>query len=669
MANVIEFQIKGFDQASGAFKNVNKSSTDMAKSIAKSTAQMSKRMVIASAAAATSIFLLTKRIAGLQDRVGKLSLRLGIAVERLSEFHFAAELGGLSTQTFDMALQRMTRRISEAADGTGEARQALVDLGLNARNLAQIPLDQQMNQVSDALNNVTTQGEKVRLAFKLFDSEGVSVLQTMEKGSQSFRDAAQDLARFGAVVTQQGAANAEAFNNSVTRMGAAFDGLSMTMGTTFIPIFTGVINMFADFIANNRVRFAQFIKNLVIGFIQFGIIAGQVVTQVRKFFGELFSVEGFADTLMGMLDAFAQFAKSMVSTVLKIAPLMAQAMIIPFKAGWEAFKELGKGAWNNLMDFIKGTDTARSFSEIVHDAVTAAAQEISGLVPIFDEYTDIIIGNAKATGDALTSIFGINTELAREQAEQLLEGLMEFGQIVEEQQSQHVERAQTFIDFMRTEMDSFMSEQRGFVEQFAKEMFTLMINTTNAVGQAFAQVIVDGKSASEVFKNLAKEVLKQIIATYIAMKLQRLIAMKLTPPEAGANMMSTMSAAPFPINLTAPALAAKHAAIATKYVAAGAAHGGLDYVPQEQTFLLSRGERVLSPSQNRDLTGFLDAAGQGAGGANIGEVTVIINTAASRFEDITDEELEDFVGGRLIRTLDRLDEQGVRQNAIERSGV
>lgn len=37
----------------------------------------------------------------------------------------------------------------------------------------------------------------------------------------------------------------------------------------------------------------------------------------------------------------------------------------------------------------------------------------------------------------------------------------------------------------------------------------------------------------------------------------------------------------------------------------GVAHGGLDYVPKETTFLLDKGERVLSPRQNKDLTNYL----------------------------------------------------------------
>lgn len=43
----------------------------------------------------------------------------------------------------------------------------------------------------------------------------------------------------------------------------------------------------------------------------------------------------------------------------------------------------------------------------------------------------------------------------------------------------------------------------------------------------------------------------------------------------------------------------------------GAAHGGLTNVPSEQTYLLQRGERVLSPNQNSDLTSYLSSGGGG----------------------------------------------------------
>lgn len=82
----------------------------------------------------------------------------------------------------------------------------------------------------------------------------------------------------------------------------------------------------------------------------------------------------------------------------------------------------------------------------------------------------------------------------------------------------------------------------------------------------------------------------------------------------------------FPANIPAIAQAT---AIGTQAIAtikgvnvAGVAHGGLTNVPSESTFMLDKGERVLSPNQNRDLTNFLK--GQGGG------VTIINNAPGVR---------------------------------------
>ena len=58
----------------------------------------------------------------------------------------------------------------------------------------------------------------------------------------------------------------------------------------------------------------------------------------------------------------------------------------------------------------------------------------------------------------------------------------------------------------------------------------------------------------------------------------------------------------------------------------GVAHGGMDYIPKETTFLLDKGERVLSPRQNRDLTKYLNDR-QNTNNSN--NVTVNVNNNSS----------------------------------------
>jgi len=102
----------------------------------------------ASAVAAFNSFL------NRSDEVAKLSTRLGISTEALSELKHVADLGGVSFQTLTLGFQRMTRRISEAAKGTGEAKGAIEELGLSAQTLNKLAPDQQFEVLADAIAEV-----------------------------------------------------------------------------------------------------------------------------------------------------------------------------------------------------------------------------------------------------------------------------------------------------------------------------------------------------------------------------------------------------------------------------------------------------------------------------------------------------------------------------------
>lgn len=62
----------------------------------------------------------------------------------------------------------------------------------------------------------------------------------------------------------------------------------------------------------------------------------------------------------------------------------------------------------------------------------------------------------------------------------------------------------------------------------------------------------------------------------------------------------------------------------------GMAHSGIDYIPSEGTWLLDKGERVLSPRQNRDLTQFLQ--GNHSGGVVVNQTIHIHGNGESQIE-------------------------------------
>ena len=178
------------------------------------------------------------------DALAKTADKIGITTSALVGLQHAAELTGVSAGTMDMALQRMTRRVAEAEQGSGEAVGALAELGLNARELGALPLDQQMGKIADAMGGVEKQSDKVRLAMKLFDSEGVALVNTLAGGSEGLTEMAAQTVHLGAAITRVDAAQIEAANNAFTKAKLAMTGVTNQLTVALAPILEAVSTMF-----------------------------------------------------------------------------------------------------------------------------------------------------------------------------------------------------------------------------------------------------------------------------------------------------------------------------------------------------------------------------------------------------------------------------------------
>ncbi len=120
--------------------------------------------------------------AGVQ-KLNDVSAKLGISVNHLRQLQHAANLTGVSTETLNMALQRQVRRIAEAAMGTGEAAAALKELGLDAKALNRLSPYEQFRLISEAMKGIPNQADKIRVSFKLWDSEGAALVTSLKGGA------------------------------------------------------------------------------------------------------------------------------------------------------------------------------------------------------------------------------------------------------------------------------------------------------------------------------------------------------------------------------------------------------------------------------------------------------------------------------------------------------
>ena len=176
---------------------------------------------LAGAAAVGGLATLIDRSISAADAVAKTADKLGVGVEALQELRFAAQLAGVEQTTLDMGLQRFTRRAAEAAKGTGEAKQALSQMGIalkdqhgNIRRAEDL-----LNDVADAFKRTTDPAERLRLAFKLFDSEGVAMVNMLVGGAEALEATRRHARDLGIVLEEDLVRNAEKARDQLDTLG------------------------------------------------------------------------------------------------------------------------------------------------------------------------------------------------------------------------------------------------------------------------------------------------------------------------------------------------------------------------------------------------------------------------------------------------------------------
>lgn len=174
-----------------------------------------------------------KKVGDGLDRIGKVASKLNISTEKLQELHFMAELTGVSIESLNTGLQRMTRRISEASNGTGEASNALKELGLDAKKLNFLNSTQQLEALADAFKNVANDNDKLRLAIKIFDTEGAGFVNFLREGSDGIKKFGLEAKEAGIIVKDEMIRDIEASNDAMFKFNKIIDNVSIGIRTGF----------------------------------------------------------------------------------------------------------------------------------------------------------------------------------------------------------------------------------------------------------------------------------------------------------------------------------------------------------------------------------------------------------------------------------------------------
>jgi len=186
----------------------------------------------ASVAAIGAIGGLASSIRGaidLGDQFNKLSQKVGISVEKLSELKFAADLSDVSIEQFQIGMKGLNETLVKANDATSKEAALLKTLGVTARDPAGA-----LRQLSDAFALLPDGATKSALAVELFGKAGMNMIPMLNGGSKALDEAATSARKLGLVMSAETAKSAEEFNDNMTKLGRTAEALGISLTTKLI---------------------------------------------------------------------------------------------------------------------------------------------------------------------------------------------------------------------------------------------------------------------------------------------------------------------------------------------------------------------------------------------------------------------------------------------------
>ena len=242
MAENVKITISALDKTKKGFGSATKGLKAVAGAV------LNAKTAIVGLVGAAGFGLLISRSLQATDTLTKTANKIGTTTEALGALRYAADLTGVSTQTMDMALQRFTRRTAEAAQGMGEAKGAIKELGINAQELNRMPLDERMIVLADAFQDVKSESDRLRLAFKLFDSEGAALVNTLSQGSDGLKEMLGEAKALGLAMSSSAAKGVEDTVDALTKLQSLFKGVTDQTVAAFAPAIEMVVERFTAFL-------------------------------------------------------------------------------------------------------------------------------------------------------------------------------------------------------------------------------------------------------------------------------------------------------------------------------------------------------------------------------------------------------------------------------------
>lgn len=635
MANVVQIVLKALDQTKAGFTGPIKNLQDLEKRID----QVKPAIMTMAATAAAAFGAMTVHAINTADEMGKLAQKSGVTTEVFSSMAYAANQADLDSGKLVKTFKELSKNLDEAKDPVSKASQMFSQLGVNVRDSGgnMLAADQVLLQLADRFADSADDANKVAAATKIFgDKLGQDLIPFLNQGAAGIKELQQEAADLGQVFSGDTAKQAEEFKDNMTKLKSAMQGVANIVAAELLPTLVELTDGFVEWIK------------------QTGAVRGMASTLVDLYRVADFAIESIVNSFRALWQAFETMGK------------IIGAFVSTWVDSWQLVIELAKSGgavlWDVLtFNFEKAADTAdaaldsiqQRFDQFKNGIIDAGTDAAGGFLKAFQTLSSgptfpelnafgggshgdgtaanpITIGKGSmpsistSTGNAgsllpsgftmeayqleqdlliktqeiWTQAHGNRVTFAQQQAEQF-----ELERMREEERFQN--RMIQISNLQLAEGENFQLIEKAYMEH-AGRMAKIDSDMVRSKRQAFMTMADSSASILGSMAATAQTFGKKGFAAYQAFSYAQAIVSTLT----GASR--AFADFPWPVSavVSAAVLAAGMANVAQiASTKPPQAHAGATMIPEEATYLLKGGERVLAPEQNQDLTRFLSGNG------------------------------------------------------------
>jgi hypothetical protein len=382
-------------------------------------------LVAAGAAAGAAVGALTvavKNTIDAADDMSKAAQKIGVPIEELSRLKYAADLSGVSFEGLQTAVGRLSRNMNDAAQGSEEAVAKFQQLGVAATNAdgSLKPASQVLAEIADRFAAMPDGAEKTALAMEVLGKSGADLIPLLNGGSAAMQRLMAEADTFGQVFTTEMGAQAEQFNDNLTRLWGTVGNLAARIAKELLPHLTS----FTNWLVANGPAIAEWTNTIIGAFVQFGHDLAQAKAEITALVNGIAEAWNVVTTKVAEVkDAFHAFAQEIVGIFQAIPDQMAQigADIINglwsgIRAQWDLFKADVGALGSSITGTFKSVLGIQSPSTVMHEVGVNVMQ---GLANGMSSLAGGVTGIAESIASTVTSAFMALVEGSRTVSEVL----------------------------------------------------------------------------------------------------------------------------------------------------------------------------------------------------------------------------------------------------------